>query len=513
MNPRLKRLAIDWKTYAAVVTGFASVLNASPKFFQQLTDNITALKDLPPQTRWIAVGLLAVLALIWFFAAWSRKSILLRPERFVLSADEERHLVGREEEVRALAAECERHPLVFLQGESGAGKRSLVQAGLLPHYLAAGKDARPASSRLLPLRIDASSLAWRDGLRVELARALQGLSETDRQQLGSRASLNSGDVFTWLKMLPPEAARQLLVVIDQLDDYAVAHREHFVSGNTVRSPKAFEESNGDWAALAQLVREGIVHLLIVCRSDAAAILDALRFSGTTTFLLGRIEPRLISPILDRITSDDGEGEVVADLEFGWQQLRERLLRDISAGGTSVLPVQLAVALDSLRRFRFLTPVEYAKSGSIRGLERLHIERHVREGARVVGIDEVALLRGLVCLVTEDGSKSQRMKVAELRQAVGGTSGRSDLQPVIDHLVRARILREQKGDDGDYLLLHHDYLAHGVREAYRQTNYWEERAARSSPTLSAGGNGGVPCYHSRHSGISQLRGCAAVSTMG
>ncbi|MEI7937662.1 MAG: hypothetical protein WCK27_13315, partial [Verrucomicrobiota bacterium] len=481
MNPRIKRLATDWKTYTGIIAAVVTVMAAAPGFFENLTKGIealhktfTELHKLSPDTRWIAVALFVLLTVIALAAAWSRKSVLLRPERFILSADDPRHLVGRDQKVKALADVCEHHPVVFLQGESGAGKSALVQAGLLPFYLNTSPDPRPNPPRLLPVRIDASSLAWADGLRVELARVVRGLSDPERSQLGAVKPLDSSDVFKWLAELPREAARQLLVVLDQIDDYAVAHREHFVSGDTVVSPEAFQQASAEWTAVGQLVREGKIHLLVVCRSDAAGILDALRFDQTSTFLLPRIEPKLISPVLDTIAADDHKGDVVADPECGWYQLKERLLRDVSVGGTLVLPVQLAVALDSLRRFRFLTPLEYAKSGGLRGLERLHIQRHVREAAAAVGSDEVALLRGLMCLVTEDGSKTRRARVAEVRAAVGGKAASGNgFEVLVDHLVRGRILRQQTAEDGDYLLLHHDYLARGVREAYRQTNYWEE----------------------------------------
>jgi hypothetical protein len=44
---------------------------------------------------------------------------------------------------------------------------------------------------------------------------------------------------------------------------------------------------------------------------------------------------------------------------------------------------------------------------------------------------------------------------------------------VDHLIRWRILRRQSGAEGEYLLLHHDYLARGVREVQRQANRWVE----------------------------------------
>jgi hypothetical protein len=99
------------------------------------------------------------------------------------------------------------------------------------------------------------------------------------------------------------------------------------------------------AAIGSLVRNGSVHLLIVCRADAAGILDALRFTRATSFLLPRVDQRLISPILDRVTEAEEEAPVVSDPEHGWLQLKNQLLRDLAAGGSQILPVQLAIGLD------------------------------------------------------------------------------------------------------------------------------------------------------------------------
>jgi hypothetical protein len=274
--------------------------------------------------------------------------------------------------------------------------------------------------------------------------------------------------------LPVDAPCQVLLVLDQIDDYAVAHQARFVRGNTVVAPEQFEEANADWAAIGGLLRKGSIRLLIVCRADAAGILDALRFTRGTTFLLPRIDQQVIGPILDRVTQADEGAPVVADPEHGWLQLKAQLLRDLAAGGTQILPVQLAIGLDSVRRFRSLTPAEYAKNGGVRGLERLHIERHLHDAARAAGLGDDALLRGLACLVTEDGLKTKRATLPEFAQAIGVTgSGAAALETAVEHLIRWRILRRQSGAEGEYLLLHHDYLARGVREVQRQANYWVE----------------------------------------
>lgn len=174
MSPRLQRLATDWKTYASLITGAGAGLAAATELVNKLALAIAGVKNLPPEAKWLAAGLLATLSVLALWASRSRRSRLLRPDRFVISADDPEHLVGRDEEVKELAKACEQNALVFLQGESGAGKSALVLGGLLPHYQAtrAGTDA----PRLLPIRIDASPLSWDNDLRVELARALRDVS-------------------------------------------------------------------------------------------------------------------------------------------------------------------------------------------------------------------------------------------------------------------------------------------------------------------------------------------------
>jgi conflict system STAND superfamily ATPase len=183
MSPRLQRLTTDWKTYTGVIAGAVAGLSVATELLDKLAKAVAGVANLPPEMKWLATGLLAALSVLALVAVLGRRSILLRPERLVISADDPKHLVGRDEEVKALARECERNALVFLQGESGAGKSALVLGGLLPHYQATRADSEAA--RLLPIRIDASPLAWDNGLRIELARALRDVSADEQARLGA----------------------------------------------------------------------------------------------------------------------------------------------------------------------------------------------------------------------------------------------------------------------------------------------------------------------------------------
>jgi hypothetical protein len=344
MSPHLQRLVTTWgKALAAFVAAAGFVITLATELVNKLALAIAGIKDLPPQATLAVAALFAALSALALFSTMSRRSILQRPERFVISADDPRHLVSRDVEVKALAKECEQNALVFLVGESGVGKSALVRGGLLPHYQATRADNDPA--RLLPIRIDASPLSWDNGLRNEVSSVLKDASADNWTRLGARAAFEADDPFEWLSALPPHASRQVLLVLDQIDDYAVAHQACFISDHTVVTSEHFEAANRDWAAIGSLVRNGSVHLLIVCRADAAVILDALRFTRAKSFPLPRVDKRLISSILDRVTEAEEGAPVVADPEQGWLRLKNQLLRDLAAGGSQILPMQLAIGLD------------------------------------------------------------------------------------------------------------------------------------------------------------------------
>lgn len=466
MSPRLKLVLADWKTWAGVAGVLVTLAAAFTEGLDQLA-KLLRVEALPEPVRWVAVGVLALIALSSLISAWSRKSILLRPERFILSPDDPKHLVGREVEIQDLARECARHPLIFLQGDSGAGKSALVQAGLVP-YCKEHENGLAPVGRLLPVFIDTSPLAWEGGLGTEIARALKGLSEVDYAALGASPP-GDQSIWHWLKNLPEDGQRQLLLILDQIDDYAVAHRERFMIGRVVLSSEELEAANTDWAQLAQNLRAGKLQVLLVSRSDTSFV-GAFRFVRERTFPLARIDRGLIRPILDQLTADDGRGEVVQYPEFGWSQLKKRLLRDVAREGNVVLPVQLAIAVQSFRRFTYLTSREYSRRGGLVGLERLNVERHLRDAAKVSGISEDSLFRGLLLLVSPDGQKTVPASRQAFSDALGADSTGA-LGCSIEHLERNRILRRQSGTKQaqEHLLLYHDYLAGGVREIQRFKN--------------------------------------------
>src|SRR5437764_9380813 len=100
MPPRLRHLATDWKTYLGLLAGGSALLVALTNFIDKLKDILKVLGILAWAAEWAIVGSLSFLALLALWAALTRRSILLRPERFLISAADPCHLVRREERVK-----------------------------------------------------------------------------------------------------------------------------------------------------------------------------------------------------------------------------------------------------------------------------------------------------------------------------------------------------------------------------------------------------------------------------
>jgi hypothetical protein len=174
MPPRWQQFANSWQMYVATLAGLGILTEGLTSIFSKTSALQAAFHDLSSEVRWGIVAVLAIVTITLFCAALRRRSVLQKPERFIISAGDPRYLVGREEHIQKLTDACTRAPLVFLIGESGAGKSALIQAGLLPRLRTA-----TTPEQVLPLRIDASPMEWQRGVRDAVTQALHHLSEEE----------------------------------------------------------------------------------------------------------------------------------------------------------------------------------------------------------------------------------------------------------------------------------------------------------------------------------------------
>jgi|GEM_PF-2314788 len=491
MKAQLERLTSSYQTLISLLSGISALIVLLSDTVQKVIeagDHIPA--PLRPHAKWLVIGTLSLIAVLTLLQALARRSVLRVKERFLISPHDPAHLVGREKELERLAAECaqQNNSLVFLTGESGAGKSALVRAGLLPYLLGEAYWTEkprnlPAPPQLYPVLLDGAGIQdWKEGIEKALCRVLPAdAQQCEKLDIPPFVALQSP--FDWLASVHDASCRRVVLILDQMDDYIAMHREQlFANGKIVPAEKVIRV-NPQWKKLAGLVRNKKITLLLICRADTSIYLEAFRFIDPETPVIFPLHQQILSPLLDSITQvPEGAPPVITDPEHGWFQLRDRLVRDLADGHSEILPIRLVVALSGLRTFRWLTPGEYQKGGRAAGLERLHILEVMHRAARASKLSEQSLLHMLQALISADASKTQICLLKDLTSAA-----QADEPPVKralhflenEHLIR-RIPGEQAADS---FMLYHDQLASGIRDARRAQDFWNVRLRERARTYA------------------------------
>jgi hypothetical protein len=210
------------------ILAIVGLLTAVGEMTDKLKDIHQKLAHIPPPLLWLVIAVVFLVGASLLWRGLSRKSRLLRPDVLLLDPGNPQHLKGRSDDVRRLCTDVTAHPLVFLDGESGAGKSALVRAGVLPALSHNDKT-------LLPLYLHSYGTDWYSGPEVQLARTLwHALTDEQRKKLGLnmqedvRTRLWSTSEPSLIARVQNELGRTPLLIFDQFDDYQALHRQRFL---------------------------------------------------------------------------------------------------------------------------------------------------------------------------------------------------------------------------------------------------------------------------------------------
>ena len=453
-----------------IVGGLAAAVAAFNKQVREAVEVFTSLSF-----GWLIAisALLLVVGIVLFISGRGRASRLIDPDALRLNSQKPEHLIGRGEDIRILHEKCGVRAVVFLVGESGSGKSALAQAGLVP---TATKDGR-----LIPVYLDMANLDWQAGPLASLADQFWRVLTADERKSLEIEKPPAGQKLTRsMATCYSKLGKKPLVILDQIDDYQLRHRERFVPPDS-RSWLAVDDlvsQNEFWAALASLVREQQIHLLVVTRSDNADGLESLRLDASP--LMQRLDPLptgFALKVVDQLTErPQGTPAVIEAPERGWDRLRIRLADDLERGG-AVLPQQLKLALLGLARLKALSIPRYERVGGIEGLEARYIEDALSRAASRAGVPMASVRSAVMRLVERDGSRRTAPVSAEqLAAAIGGLHP-AKLTTAFEALDEAEILRRRDADGAIAWQLDHDYLARGLIRVERNADRWKGMLVR------------------------------------
>lgn len=169
----------------------------------------------------------ALAALIAAVTGNTRKRVAVIDEPFVglraMDEVEADRFFGRDDEVAALAALVRIQPIVAVVADSGAGKSSLVRAGLVPAFrggVLAGEN-RKLQDRLRHVVVMRPGSDPLQGLRDGIDRAARGLGRSTAERRGLRLSVDPGNpaetAYALRADLDPETT-DVLLVVDQFEE-------------------------------------------------------------------------------------------------------------------------------------------------------------------------------------------------------------------------------------------------------------------------------------------------------
>jgi WD40 repeat protein len=364
---------------------------------------------------------------------------------------------GRSKAIGDLLKQMQRGPLTVLHSESGAGKTSLLQAGLSPQLIAA--DWLPVYLR--PYNVEPA---------YALKRAF--LSDLSHTPLLATAPLRD-----FLRQVGEVLGAQtpLFILIDQAEEL--------------------------FTQLNDYERNEFVRELAECLDDET--LNARWVLALRTEYFGHLanfRPRLRNPFendfrLYRLTRAEAE-EVITEparrrgvrFEAG---LREQLLDDL--GRKEIAPPQLQLVCSAL--FEELEPGEaaltravYEREGGAAGILRGHLERVLSRDLRPE--QRAAARRLLETLISSEAQRVVRSHTELVAELTARGVTPQTLDVILSQLVDSRLLKVEETDAGLAYELAHDYLLEEIkldpevqaRKAAQELLEQEVRAFRRYQTL-------------------------------
>jgi formylglycine-generating enzyme required for sulfatase activity/class 3 adenylate cyclase len=328
---------------------------------------------------------------------------------------------GRDQEIEEVTTRLLTKPILVLYGRSGAGKTSLLQAGVLSRL------TRPRHLTLTLRALSDPLKLMRNGLRA----------------LGpDPGATQDRPVGELIEQVCRCISGHLVIVLDQFEEFFV----RLDAG----ARKPFLD------AVAELVR-GLperAHLLFSLREDFLAEMSAFE-TRLPSILDNRFRLELLSEDQARQAIVGPAALFGVDVE---EALVDRLLRDLFEEGVD--PPQLQIVLDRLWQERAddqagLGRDAYERLGGVRSILVGYLQSTVNEGLGERG--ELAR-RILKAMVTDRGTKAV-VEVEDLTAQVASSA--SEVRAVVDELVKARLVRALAEEGEHHFELAHEFLIQEV----------------------------------------------------
>ncbi len=364
--------------------------------------------------------------------------------------------MGRDQAIRELLQHLNSSTLTVLHSESGAGKTSLLQAGIAPRLIEQGHlpvylrpyDTDPA------LRIKREFLSDPSLAPLLMTAPLRDFLRQVTQVIGSPA--------------------QLYLLLDQFEEFFTRQDE---------------------APRTEFIRE-----LAECLDDTSLNVRWVVALRSEYFgQLASFRPRIRHPFgndyrLNRFTRDEARIVIARPIEQRGLKfedgLIDRLLDDLSQEGIAPAQIQLVCTTlyDELKPDdQIISSALYQREGGAAGILRGHLERVLR---RMPAHEQYVARRLLESLISSEQQRTIRTYAELIDELSAQNVPSQTLDVVLNQLIDSRLLKVDETPDGPTYELAHDYLLREIkldpevqaRKAAQELLAQEVRAYRHYHTL-------------------------------
>ncbi|MBH8573444.1 PD40 domain-containing protein [Nostocaceae cyanobacterium CENA369] len=348
---------------------------------------------------------------------------------------------GRQQDVKRLMTRISstEHKLIVIHGQSGVGKSSILNAGLIPalQKQAIGeRDALPVT----PLRV------YTDWIGI----LGQSLADAFEQVKGCKLPVNLDSEAAVIEELRKNADRNLLTVLcfDQFEEFFFvytdkSHRRQFYEFLRVCLDIPFVK-------VILSLREDYLHYLLECdRLANFTVTNNNILDKNIRYELGNFSPedaKVVIEVLNQKTHSHLEPALI-----------DKLVDDLAGESGEVRPIELQIVGMQLQTAKITTLQEYRQFGTKEKLVEQFLEAAIKDCGTP---NERAARLVLYLLTDETGTRPQKTR-AELAADLAAETDKIDL--VLEIFVNSGLVLLLPEVPADRYQLVHDYLVSFIRQ--------------------------------------------------